>query len=184
MDRKTRVAVVFGGKSGEHEVSLMSAASVMQAIPKNKYEVVPVGISKTGRWLLGKAATRLLDGGGAPDTNDVVVFPVDATHGLLEVDLARSAVRSERVDVVMPILHGTYGEDGTIQGLLEMADLPYVGAGVAGSAVGMDKALMKALFHDAGLPVVDTAFYLRSVWRRGSVIPASSSRQTSAPALA
>ncbi|MHB1130785.1 MAG: D-alanine--D-alanine ligase family protein [Chloroflexota bacterium] len=161
---KLRVAVVFGGKSGEHEVSLRSAACVIEALPKDKYEVVPVGIDKAGRWLLGAAAEALLRGEPVPATQRLVL-PSDPENGLVEVDLSAGSVRRERVDVVFPVLHGTFGEDGTMQGLLEMADLPYVGPGVAASSVGMDKALMRAIFRDAGLPVVDSACYLRGQWR-------------------
>ena len=166
MDRKLRVAVIFGGKSAEHEVSLMSAASVIQAMPKDKYEIVPVAIGKDGRWLLGERAARMLNGVRVREATGQLVVLADGDRGLLEIDLARGQQASERIDVVMPILHGTYGEDGTVQGLLELADVPYVGAGVAASAVGMDKVLMKALFQQAGLPVVDWAFYTRGEWRR------------------
>ncbi len=170
MERRIRVAVIFGGKSGEHEVSLLSAASVIEALPKHKYEVVPVAINKSGRWMLGDRAVQMLKGAlqspaGAAAEEKLVVL-ADGDRGLMEVDLARGQRLSEPVDVVLPILHGTYGEDGTVQGLLELADVPYVGAGVAASAVGMDKVLMKALFRDAGLPVVDSTFYLRGEWRR------------------
>ena len=161
---KLRVAVVFGGKSGEHEVSLRSAACVIEALPKEKYEVVLVGIDKDGRWLLGAAAAALLRGEPLPASQHLVL-PSDPQNGLVEVDPAAGSVRRERVDVVFPVLHGTFGEDGTMQGLLEMADLPYVGPGVAASSVGMDKVLMRAIFRDAGLPVVDSAYYLRSQWR-------------------
>lgn len=165
MGEKMRVAVVFGGKSGEHEVSLRSAASVIDALPEDKYEVVLVGITKTGRWVLGEAAASLL-AGQAEAPGERLVLPADPERGLIEVDLATGRVRWERVDLVFPVLHGTFGEDGTIQGLLEMADLPYVGAGVAASAVGMDKVLMRDLYRQSGLPVVDSDFYLRSRWRR------------------
>lgn len=161
MASKTRVAVVFGGKSGEHEVSLISAASVINALPKDRYEVVHVGIDKKGGWLVGEQALRLLNGEQVEADPNRLVVPAGQGRGLLEVDLAGGGVREVPIDVVMPILHGTYGEDGTLQGLLEMADLPYVGAGVAGSAVGMDKVLAKGLFRDAGLPVVESAWYLR-----------------------
>jgi D-alanine-D-alanine ligase len=165
MSEKLRVAVVFGGKSGEHEVSLRSAASVIEALPKDKYDVVLVGITKTGRWVLGDAAASLL-AGQSEAPGERVVLPADPERGLIEVDLASGRVRRERVDIIFPVLHGTFGEDGTIQGLFEMADLPYVGAGVAASAVGMDKVLMRDLYRQAGLPVVDTAYYLRGRWRR------------------
>ncbi|MDA8220094.1 MAG: D-alanine--D-alanine ligase [Dehalococcoidales bacterium] len=166
MSSKQRVAVIFGGKSGEHEVSLMSAASIIEAIPKSKYEVVPVGITKGGRWLGGDEALRMLQGGGAEERSDKVVMLADAEHGLVEADLGQGHLRDEHVDVVFPVLHGPYGEDGTVQGLLEIANLPYVGAGVTASAVGMDKVFMKAVFLQAGLPIVNSAFYLRSRLRR------------------
>lgn len=156
--------MVFGGKSGEHEVSLHSAASVIAALPKDKYEVVLVGIDKAGRWLLGEDAAALLAGRPVP-ASARLVLPADPANGLVAVDPRGGSVSRERVDVFFPVLHGTFGEDGTIQGLFEMADVPYVGAGVAASAVGMDKVLMRNLFRQAGLPVVDAAHYLRRQWR-------------------
>lgn len=158
--------MIYGGKSAEHEVSLKSAASVVGAIPRDKYEVILVGINKEGRWLLGDGARRMLESGvNEPQTDKLVLLP-DASVGLMELDLADNRRFTQQIDVVFPVLHGTYGEDGTIQGLFELADVPYVGAGVVGSAVGMDKGMMKAVFREAGLPVVDRLVLRRSEWRK------------------
>jgi D-alanine-D-alanine ligase len=190
--KKLRVGVLFGGRSGEHEVSLLSAASVVNAIDKNKYEVVPIGITKDGRWLTAAAAEALLQGkphdesrhlrAGDPDatpgaavlaSGEAVVVPPEPVHPAnrsltpFQSDATthrRAADRAINVDVIFPVLHGTFGEDGTIQGLLELADIPYVGAGVLGSAAGMDKDIMKALFRSAGLPIVKHVTILRSDW--------------------
>jgi D-alanine-D-alanine ligase len=190
--KKLRVGILFGGRSGEHEVSLLSAASVLHAIDKNKYEVVPIGITKEGRWVTAADAERLLHGkfedhkhlracdpeatpGAAvlAKGESVVVPPEPQRHGSItpfETDASshaltrRAADRAIDVDVIFPVLHGTFGEDGTIQGLLELADMPYVGAGVLGSAAGMDKDIMKALFRAAGLPIVKHVTLLRSEW--------------------
>lgn len=188
--KKLRVGVLFGGRSGEHEVSLLSAAAVLNAINKDKYEVVPIGITKEGRWLTAEHAERLLSGlrqgrplragdpqatpGAAVLENGEAVLvppePIDRHRGLVpfqsdsQVMARRASDRAINVDVIFPVLHGTFGEDGTIQGLLELADIPYVGAGVLGSAAGMDKDIMKALFRAAGLPIVKHVTLLRSEW--------------------
>ena len=186
--KKVRVGILFGGRSGEHEISLLSAASVFQAIDKNKYEVVPIGITKEGRWVTAADAERLLSGqalhqerhlrAGDPEATPaaavlqngeaVVVPPEPHAAGMqpFQTDaLARRASdRAINVDVIFPVLHGTFGEDGTVQGLLELADLAYVGAGVLGSAAGMDKDIMKSLFRAAGLPIVKHVTVLRSQW--------------------
>jgi len=190
--KKLRVGVLFGGRSGEHEVSLLSAASVLNAIDKEKYEVVPIGITKDGRWLTAEHAENLLTGkhveprhlrAGDPDTTpaaavleqgESVVVPPEPVHresGLMpfQSDAAltrRASDRAINVDVIFPVLHGTFGEDGTIQGLLELADIPYVGAGVLGSAAGMDKDIMKSLFIAAGIPIVKHVTILRSAWEK------------------
>ena len=190
--KKLRVGVLFGGRSGEHEVSLLSAASVLDAIDKEKYEVVPIGITKEGRWLTAEHAENLLTGkhveprhlrAGDPDTTpaaavleqgESVVVPPEPVHresGLMpfQSDAAltrRASDRAINVDVIFPVLHGTFGEDGTIQGLLELADIPYVGAGVLGSAAGMDKDIMKSLFIAAGIPIVKHVTILRSAWEK------------------
>ena len=190
---KLRVGVLFGGRSGEHEVSLLSAASVLNAIDKDKYEVVPIGITKDGRWLTAEHAENLLTGklvleprhlrAGDPEITQpaavlargkAVVVPPEPIHrqnGLVpfQIDatpMRRASYRAVNVDVIFPVLHGTFGEDGTIQGLLELADIPYVGAGVLGSAAGMDKDIMKSLFMAAGLPIVKHVTILRRDWEK------------------
>src|SRR5579862_2681574 len=190
--KKLRVGILFGGRSGEHEVSLLSAASVFKAIDKNKYDVVPIGITKEGHWVTASDAERLLRGefahheerslragdpeataGAAVLANGQAVVVPPEPHGSLtafQTDAAshaltrRAADRAIDVDVIFPVLHGTFGEDGTIQGLLELADMPYVGAGVLGSAAGMDKDIMKSLFRAAGLAIVKHVTVLRSEW--------------------
>ena len=188
---KIRVGVLFGGRSGEHEVSLLSAASVLNAIDKDKYEVVPIGITKDGRWLTAEHAENLLTGklvleprnlrAGDPQNTEAAAVlargeaaivppePVHRQSGLMPFQtdatpMRRASDRAINVDVIFPVLHGTFGEDGTIQGLLELADIPYVGAGVLGSAAGMDKDIMKSLFIAAGLPIVKHVTILRRDW--------------------
>ncbi len=194
--KKLRVGVLFGGRSGEHEVSLLSAASVLEALDKSKYEVVPIGITREGRWLTSAHAEELLrgDGGfssgakgkhlraGDPAATSsaavlasgdaMIVPPVPAADSLVpfQNDAAPAhspAAGAINVDVIFPVMHGTFGEDGTIQGLLELADIAYVGAGVLGSAAGMDKDVMKRLFAEAGLPIVRHLTVLRTDWERG-----------------
>lgn len=167
MSEKIRVGLIFGGKSGEHEVSLASAQSVLHALDETKYDAVLIGVTKEGKWLTGGNplkqlvnATRsplLKAANGTNGTNGAMV-----THTATEMTNADAL--NANVDVVFPLIHGPNGEDGTIQGLLELADLPYVGASVAASAVGMDKALMKALFRNAGLPVAEFLIVLRHKW--------------------
>jgi D-alanine-D-alanine ligase len=190
MMKKLRVGILFGGRSGEHEVSLLSAASVLKAIDKNKFDVLPIGITKEGRWLTSSEAERLLEGkpieearhlrAGDPEATpgaavlakgEAVVVPPEPIHrekGMVPFQTAplarRAADRAINVDIIFPVLHGTFGEDGTIQGLLELAEIPYVGAGVLGSAAGMDKDVMKALFRNAGLPIVKHVTILRGDW--------------------
>lgn len=169
MTRKLRIGVIFGGRSGEHEVSLRSAQSVMAALDPARYEVVPIGITKDGRWVAGDAAAQL-----APGERTVTLLPepaADETTGasLLALDRAGDAPSLSviaQLDVVVPVLHGPYGEDGTIQGLLELAGLPYVGAGVVGSAVGMDKAIFKHVMEANGLPVLPWRLVTRGEWQR------------------
>lgn len=164
---KTRVGVIFGGRSGEHDVSLVSARSVMEAMDPGKYEVVPIGITREGRWitqgdpmaLLTAAAQKQLSlSGEAMDLPAAVRQELLAQTGIL-------GSRLPAVDVVFPVLHGPFGEDGTLQGQLEMAGIPYVGGGVAASAVGMDKVLMKDVFRQHGLPVVESMPLLRRSWQ-------------------
>src|SRR6202521_2943846 len=162
--KRLRVGVLCGGPSGEHEVSLISAASVIQALDPAKYEAVPVGITKDGRWLAGTAAHKML-----PDilrSGEGVMLSADPNVAAL-VPVSNSRPDALRVDVVFPVLHGTYGEDGTVQGLLDLAGLPFVGSGVVGSAVGMDKDMQKRLFQQAKLPVGEFLAILRSEWEKG-----------------
>jgi D-alanine-D-alanine ligase len=168
--KRLRVGVLFGGRSGEHEVSLISAASVIQALDPAKYEAVPIGITKDGRWLAGTAAHKMLP----PVLSEVLVsgervmLSADPSVGAL-VPVSDSRGDLLRVDVVFPVLHGTYGEDGTVQGLLDLAGLPYVGSGVLGSAVGMDKDMQKRLFLQAKLPVGDFLAIARAEWEKSRV---------------
>ena len=208
--KKLRVGILFGGRSGEHEVSLLSAASVVDAIDKTKFEVVPIGITKRGRWVTAGHAEQLLRSGnggtheprhlraGDPETTpgaailakgDAIIVPpvpsedhaagslipfeteaaMATAHGgstSTSLQVRRPADHAVDVDVIFPVLHGTFGEDGTIQGLLELADIPYVGAGVLGSAAGMDKDVMKQLFRSAGLPIVKHVTVLRHDWQK------------------
>jgi D-alanine-D-alanine ligase len=161
--KRIRVGVLFGGRSGEHEVSLISAASVIQALDPEKYEAVPVGISKDGRWLVGDTKLKVLK--DILKKGERVMLSTDPSVAAL-IPLDEKAGGGIRVDVVFPVLHGTYGEDGTVQGLLELAGLPYVGAGVLGSAVGMDKDVQKRLFREAGLPVAEFEAISRAAWER------------------
>src|SRR5437660_3153774 len=187
--KKLRVGILFGGRSGEHEISLLSAASVLQALDKDKYEVVPIGITKEGRWVSQTHAERLLKGEQLPEDGgrrlragdpaatpgaavlakgeSVIVPPVPGSDSLVPFESERRGTEQGiNVDIIFPVLHGTFGEDGTIQGLLELADIPYVGAGVLGSAAGMDKDIMKSLFAAAGLPIVKHVTLLRSQWEK------------------
>jgi D-alanine-D-alanine ligase len=170
--KKIKVAVLFGGRSGEHEVSLVSAASVIGALDKSKYEIVPIGITKEGRWIASHDAMQLLKSGDIPPALKSLMPPDPALHEIitieegsrdekLQISTAKAGSRSggayyklqtsQIIDVAFPVLHGTFGEDGTVQGLLEMAGIPYVGPGVLGSAIGMDKAIQKDIFRQAGL---------------------------------
>jgi D-alanine-D-alanine ligase len=170
--KRLRVGVLFGGRSGEHEVSLASAASVIRALDPEKYEAVPIGISKEGRWLVGRGAQELL--ADVLKSGDRVILPSDPTAATL-VPLVPVAGRpSIMVDVIFPVLHGTFGEDGTVQGLMELAGLPYVGAGVLASAVGMDKDVQKRLFEQAGLPIVPFMTVRRPEWehKRAAILKA------------
>ena len=155
--KKLRVGILFGGRSGEHEVSLRSARSILKAIDRKKYDVVELGISAEGKWLQGGAATKLLgEGGAAAGAGEV---------GISIVKAAASPGSGTGLDVVFPVLHGTFGEDGTVQGLFELADIAYVGSGVLGSAAAMDKDAMKRMFVAAGLPLTPHVTLLRSEWK-------------------
>ncbi len=155
--RKLRVGVLFGGRSGEHEVSLRSARSILKAIDRKKYDVVELGISSEGRWLQSRAAQALL--GESTVSSDA------GEAGLSIVSAAAAPGSGTGLDVVFPVLHGTFGEDGTVQGLFELADIAYVGSGVLGSAAAMDKDAMKRMFIAAGLPLTPHVTLLRSEWK-------------------
>jgi D-alanine-D-alanine ligase len=166
-ERRVRVLLIFGGRSEEHEVSVVSAASVAAALDPERYQVVPVGIDKTGRWHLLSGPPVLTPG----DTTELPSIAADAGSAIAlsrepgTKELVTESGAREAVDVVIPMLHGPFGEDGTIQGLFELAGIPYVGAGVLASAVGMDKAVQKVLFHAAGLPVVRHEVVTDHQWR-------------------
>ena len=199
MKKKLRIGILYGGRSGEHEVSLLSAASILKAIDRKKYDVVPIGIDKQGRWLSGPEAQRLL-GNSAPSPSLLSVLNEDAAGSAAEFATAAAVLRSGEplkipalttqrrptdslqlgvsaelaqpsnplaasLDVIFPVLHGTFGEDGTIQGLFELADIAYVGSGVLGSSAAMDKDAMKRLFAAAGLAQTPYVALLRSEWR-------------------
>lgn len=163
MKKKLRVAILFGGKSAEHEISLISARNIVDAMDKNKYEVVAIGIDKQGRWhldenarlLLGKSATKVEY---RDAQNAAAIMPGDSATPMVRPTGAGLGA----IDVVLPILHGPFGEDGTVQGLLKLANLPFVGAGVLGSAVGMDKDVMKRLLRDAKIPTPNFLAFARS----------------------
>jgi D-alanine-D-alanine ligase len=166
--KKLRVCVLFGGRSGEHEVSIVSASSVMNALDKSKYEVIPVGITKSGRWIAGDQSVQLLKS-GIEDTPFYAMLPADPNEQRLLASAAGTRELNqfgEKFDVVFPVLHGPYGEDGTVQGLLELANLPYVGAGVLGSAVCMDKVVQKQLCAQAGVPIVKFLWLHFADWQR------------------
>jgi D-alanine-D-alanine ligase len=161
MERKLRVGVIFGGRSGEHEVSIASAASVMAALDKDKYEVVPIGITREGRWLAGVEPRQLTEGAtmeeaaSAANATAVAITGDPTRHGLIAQDDASESDSVPPLDFLLPVLHGTYGEDGALQGMLEMAGVAYAGCGVLGAALGMDKEKAKLVFRAVGLPVVD-----------------------------
>jgi len=163
MSKKIRVGVLFGGKSSEHEVSLQSARNVIDAIDKTKYEVVPIGIDKTGRWFLNEAEKLLPESNkvGLAEVKDQSSFVALVPEGRGELVRPSQLGSLGSVDVVFPILHGPLGEDGTVQGLLKLADVPFVGPGVLGSAAGMDKDVMKRLIRDAGIPTADFVTVMR-----------------------
>jgi D-alanine-D-alanine ligase len=174
--RKIRVGIIYGGRSGEHEVSLASATSVMANLDSDKYEAIPIAITKEGSWLLGTKPQHLLaaERGSNAHSHDEEMEPSRAVtltgdprlRRLIPIEQGEDLGNAGALDVIFPVLHGTYGEDGTLQGLLEMANLPYVGCGVLGSALGMDKEKMKMIFQRVGLPVGDYLVYRRSAWER------------------
>ena len=171
MSRMLKVGVIFGGRSGEHEVSLLSAQGVMNAIDRTRYEVVPIGITKEGQWLASGDPYKALSSGAMAESNPALLLAEPSDRGLMrledvEEERALTVVHVSQLDVVFPILHGPYGEDGTVQGLLELAGIPYVGAGVAASAVGMDKVLFKDVMVAHEVPIVPHVVVLRKAWER------------------
>ena len=163
MKKKLRVGILFGGKSGEHDISLRSATSILKAIDRKKYDIVEIGITRQGRWLKADSAKALLTGEASKSQSKRLSSLSLSASATSELALAESA-SSLGVDVIFPVLHGTFGEDGTIQGLFELADIAYVGSGVLGSAAAMDKDAMKRLFFAAGLPLTPHVTLLRSEW--------------------
>jgi D-alanine-D-alanine ligase len=167
MARKIRVGVIFGGRSGEHAVSLVSARSVMDAMDKQKYEIVPIGITTEGRWIASGDPMKALEAGDVGASRPAALLGDPSRRGLMRLEDTERAVEATRLaelDVIFPVLHGPYGEDGTVQGLLELAGIPYVGAGVTGSALGMDKAVFKDVMRAHGLPIVDYVLVKRKAW--------------------
>lgn len=159
--QRLRVGVIFGGRSVEHEVSLVSATSVINALNKEKYEIVPIGITPTGYWLSGPNSLQILKDRTVPETQpESIILPDPSIKGL--VVLQHSSPHVIPLDVVFPVVHGTFAEDGTLQGLLELANIPYVGAGVLGSAIGMDKIIQKSLLQQAGIPVTPFLWFYAS----------------------
>ncbi|HTY10118.1 MAG TPA: D-alanine--D-alanine ligase family protein [Bacteroidota bacterium] len=162
MADKIRVGVLFGGRSGEHEVSLVSAASVIEALDRKKYDVIPIGITPEGRWLSAANAVKLLkEKSSVENLPEHLILPDPRKQGLVEINTAGVGA-IQNIDVVFPVLHGTFGEDGTVQGLLELAGVPYVGAGVLGSAVGMDKMIQKQVLEAAKIRVAQGLSFLIS----------------------
>ena len=176
MTKKLLVGNLFGGRSGEHEVSLLSAASVLKSIDREKFDVVPIGITKEGRWLAAGDAHNLLEGNetagerrlraGDPETTPGAKLLQEGIPTLMAPMPGPQGPAGRAIDVVFPVLHGTFGEDGTIQGLFELAGIAYVGSGVLGSSAGMDKDVMKRLFAQARLPIVKHVTLLRADWER------------------
>src|ERR671934_2523720 len=175
--KKLRVGVIYGGRSGEHEISLASAAAVFQNLDPERYEAIPIRIEKDGRWALARRPPALVSAGDVIRANKselsdqareahLVAHPGGDTLMTIDRRDDGAAVSGLALDVVFPVLHGPYGEDGTVQGLLELANVPYVGAGVLASAVGMDKAVMKLVFAAKGLPICDYEVVLRRDWER------------------
>lgn len=171
--KRLRIGIIYGGRSGEHEVSVASAASIFQHLDAERYDAVPIRIEKTGRWLLNCPVPKALAAAA------VVAEDAGGPPQLVEPS---AAVSTAALDVIFPVLHGPYGEDGTVQGLLELINVPYVGAGVLGSAAGMDKAVMKVLFAASGLPIVPHLTVLHPFWReRGHSIAEQAADELSFP---
>jgi len=166
--KKIRVGIIFGGRSGEHEVSFCSASSIIKAINKDKYAVVPIGITKEGRWISPQDSELALQSGKIEGKNTVILLNDSFSKSLVCIDNNQKLDKSsalEKLDVIFPVLHGPYGEDGTVQGLLELANISYVGAGVAASAISMDKDFMRMVFQQKGLPILKWMTIKRKEWQ-------------------
>ncbi|MGA3285936.1 MAG: D-alanine--D-alanine ligase family protein [Bacteroidota bacterium] len=164
VNHRIRIGIIFGGRSVEHEVSLVSAASVINALDKEKYEVVPIGIAPTGQWLSSGKTLRLLKEKKSIDNEPEHILVPDPRKQSLVV-LGESGSAGMPLDVIFPLIHGTHGEDGALQGLLELADIPYIGAGVLGSAVGMDKVIQKELLQQAHFPVSPSVWFVYEIYK-------------------
>ena len=170
--KRIKVGVIFGGRSGEHEVSIVSAQSIMAALDRKKYEVIPIGVTKEGKWIAGPQAVEFLKEGLKKLPFKSVLTPDHTEKHLVKVKekglvpLKSQAPSITSLDVIFPIMHGTYGEDGKLQGLLEMANIAYVGAGVLGSALGMDKIAQKQIFAQQGLPIAKYESFLGKEWQK------------------
>ncbi|MEK9170746.1 MAG: D-alanine--D-alanine ligase, partial [Patescibacteria group bacterium] len=170
---KTKVAVVFGSRSVEHEVSIVTAMQVFENINRDKYEIIPVYIDKIGRWLIDARLETL------ESFKNLKLKEIKAPEYIFQASpsvkslIPKSAIKSFftkiSADIYFPVIHGTFGEDGTLQGLFEMADVPYVGSGVTGSAVGMDKIIQKAVFKEIGIPIVKYVWFLKSEWENNKI---------------
>lgn len=172
---KKKIGIIFGGRSGEHEISIRSAQTVIEKIDKGRYEVIPIAIDQKGSWLnpqqslqlLPERTRAVLSGEAGDFSEDPVALLADTGYrGLTRLNNAGGEKTFHQLDVIFPVLHGTFGEDGTIQGLFDMADIPYIGCGVLASACGMDKVVMKTLFRDAELPMCRYVWFLRSEWEQ------------------
>jgi D-alanine-D-alanine ligase len=167
MENKIRVGILFGGRSAEHEVSLVSASSIIEALDRKKYVVFPIGITPEGRWLSSKDAIKLLkEKSSVESLPEHLILPDPRKQGLVEINTSGVA-EIQNIDVVFPVMHGTFGEDGTVQGLLELAGVPYVGAGVLGSAVGMDKMIQKLVLEASRIRVAQGLSFLISEFEEG-----------------
>jgi len=167
--KKIRVGIIFGGRSGEHEVSFCSASSIIKAIDKDKYTLVPIGITKEGRWISPQDSELALQSGKIDGKNTVILLNDSFSKSLVCIDNNQRLDKSsalEKLDVIFPVLHGPYGEDGIVQGLLELANIPYVGAEVAASAISMDKDLMKIIFQQKSLPILKWLTIKRKEWQK------------------
>lgn len=167
--KKLRVGLIFGGRSGEHEISFLSASSIIKAINKDKYTVVPIGITKEGRWISPLDSELALQSGKIEGKSTVILLNDPSGNALIRTDDNQRFEKSsnlEKIDIIFPILHGPYGEDGTIQGLLELANIPYVGSGVAASAISMDKDFMRIIFQQKNLPILKWMTIKRKEWQK------------------